>query len=394
MKILQNILVYISMLCVCFGLNLKSSDIYDQSWALIIGINDYDNVQDLNYAIDDALAIRNLLINDYGFKRKNVRYLIDGEATQNNIQRELNYIVKSAGKNDRVVFYFAGHGETEELGLDGGDMGFLIPVDGNLEDKYLTSIPMDELKRISKWSKAKHMLFLVDACYGGLAAMNTRGLSDSAPGYIDKIVEDPARQIITAGGSEEKVQEKDEWQHSAFTKNILSGLKETRADVNNDGVITGAELGMYVKEKVTIDTENMQTPQIRRFTSHEGEFVFIPNVVDEEPEKDEEDESLQKLVALLAQLESKQSATPTKTKDKIIVPGSRGFYLKNSQIFLVTDVFYTPAGLSYRGKLLLNIGASEDLSWSPVVSVPASDVLETEDSKIGFYNYSSGTIEE
>ena len=60
----------------------------------------------------------------------------------------------------------------------------------------------------------------------------------------------------------------------------------------------------------------------------------------------------------------------------------------------MTDVFYTPAGLSYRGKLLLNIGASEDLSWSPVVSVPASDVLETEDSKIGFYNYSSGTIEE
>ena len=335
MKVLQNILLYISMLCVCFGLNLKSSDIYDQSWALIIGINDYDSVQDLNYAVEDALSIKNMLINDYSFKRKNVRVLIDGEATQNNIQRELNYIVKSAGKNDRVVFYFAGHGETEELGLDGGDMGFLIPVDGNLDDKYLTSIPMDELKRISKWSKAKHMLFLVDACYGGLAAMNTRGLSDSAPGYIDKIVEDPARQIITAGGSEEKVQEKDEWQHSAFTKNILSGLKETRADVNNDGVITGAELGMYVKEKVTIDTENMQTPQIRRFTSHEGEFVFIPNVVDEEPEKDEEDESLQKLVALLAQLESKQSATLTKTKDKIIVPGSRGFYLKNNQIFLV-----------------------------------------------------------
>ena len=71
------------------------------------------------------------------------------------------------GENDRVVFYFAGHGDTATLGLEGGDMGFLIPADGDAEDLYLTAIPMDELKRISDWSKAKHMLFLVDACYGG-----------------------------------------------------------------------------------------------------------------------------------------------------------------------------------------------------------------------------------
>ena len=33
-----------------------------------------------------------------------------------------------------------------------------------------------------------------------------------------------ARQIITAGGRGEKVIEKSEWGHSAFTKNLLSGL--------------------------------------------------------------------------------------------------------------------------------------------------------------------------
>ena len=69
---------------------------------------------------------------------------------------------------------------------------------------------MDELKRISDWSKAKHMLFLVDACYGGLAAMNTRSLSSTSPNYLDNITEDISRQIITAGGKEEQVVEKDE----------------------------------------------------------------------------------------------------------------------------------------------------------------------------------------
>ena len=54
-------------------------------------------------------------------------------------------------KNRSNIFvYFAGHGETEELGLDGGNMGFLFPVDGDPDQLYLTGIPMDELKRVSK----------------------------------------------------------------------------------------------------------------------------------------------------------------------------------------------------------------------------------------------------
>ncbi|SVD18786.1 uncharacterized protein METZ01_LOCUS371640, partial [marine metagenome] len=71
------------------------------------------------------------------------------------------------------------------------------------------------------------------------------------------------------------VLEKDDWEHSAFTKNILSGLKEKRADMNLDGIITGSEIGMYLKERVSLDTDSFQTPQVRRYTSHEGEIIFI-----------------------------------------------------------------------------------------------------------------------
>ena len=107
-----------------------------------------------------------------------------------------------------------------------------MPVDGDSDQLLRTAIAMDELKRISKWSMSKHMLFLVDACYGGLAAMNTRSIPNNTPGYIDKIVKDYSRQIITAGGADEKVMEKDEWQNSAFTKNIISGLKDKKADTD------------------------------------------------------------------------------------------------------------------------------------------------------------------
>ena len=122
---------------------------YADSWALLIGINDYQNVRKLHYAVEDAMAIKIMLINEHGFPRDNVRYLIDESATQLRINKELSNLVKSVGKNDRVVFYFAGHGDTRSMGLEEGDIGFLIPVDGDAEDLYLTSLPMDEVKNFS-----------------------------------------------------------------------------------------------------------------------------------------------------------------------------------------------------------------------------------------------------
>ena len=47
-------------------------DIYSESWALIIGINRYQNVEPLTYAVDDAEAVRLMLMDNYGFKDENI----------------------------------------------------------------------------------------------------------------------------------------------------------------------------------------------------------------------------------------------------------------------------------------------------------------------------------
>ena len=44
------------------------NEIYDQSWALVIGINKYQNVDPLHYAVNDAVAVREMLMDKYGFK--------------------------------------------------------------------------------------------------------------------------------------------------------------------------------------------------------------------------------------------------------------------------------------------------------------------------------------
>ncbi len=292
------------ILLFAYGMTMSMTDIYDNSWALVIGIDKYENVKKLNYAVKDAKAIKSLLANNFNFNRNNITLLLNEKATYSNIRKEFSRITKSANENDRVLIYFAGHGQTMDL-PGGGEKGYLIPYEGVMEDLYLTALPMDELKNIAIMSKAKHILYLLDACYGGIAAVGTRGLEQQhTANYISKITKNLARQVITAGGRGEKVIEKPEWGHSAFTKNIKSALSYGNGDYNGDNVITANELGLYLSEKVTIDSENLQTPQFGRMTSDEGEFVFfVPDSTYKS--QNEKDKKLQELQKINARLEAK-----------------------------------------------------------------------------------------
>lgn len=283
----------------------QNNNTYNESWGLIIGINKYQNVSKLDFAVDDAQAINSMLIETFQFAEENITILLDENATKDNIVKAFSEIALKAREGDRVLVFYAGHGETMEL-AEGGQMGYLIPVDGDAENLYYSSIPMGELKNLAMMSKAKHMLYLVDACYGGLAAVGSRGLSVETPNYIKKVLSDKARQVITAGGKGEKVIEKSEWGHSAFTLNLKRGLKEGRADINYDGYITARELGMFLSEKVSIDSENQQTPQFARMTSQEGEFVF--EYATEFDNSDETVSADKKLEILLARLENLDNA--------------------------------------------------------------------------------------
>jgi len=257
------------------------NEIYSDSWALIIGINEYQNVEPLTYAVADAKAVRDMFVSKYGFKDENVVLVLDEEATKDNIIMEFNEILKKAKEKDRVVVFYAGHGETYKL-PSGGDMGYLIPVDGNVDELYISSIPMKSIYDIAEMSYAKHILYLVDACYGGLT-LNTRSLKkDQTPEYLRKMTKERGRQVITAGGKDEQVIEKPEWGHSAFTRNLIKGLGDGLADENDDGIITADELGGFIRNRVPIDSEGAHTPQRGRIGSDMGEFVFISETLDDQ----------------------------------------------------------------------------------------------------------------
>ena len=51
-------------------------EIYSDSWALIIGINKYKYVQSLNYAAEDAMDVKKILVEKYGFKESNIKLIL------------------------------------------------------------------------------------------------------------------------------------------------------------------------------------------------------------------------------------------------------------------------------------------------------------------------------
>ena len=256
---------------------INRDDIYDNSWAVIIGIDKYQYSDPLQYAVKDAEAVRNMLIDKFDYPEENIRYLIDEEATLSNIKLNLGEVATSAGENDRVLVFYSGHGQTL-IGTDNSEKGYIIPYEGKQDNPYATGIAMDEILTTSQISKSKHMLFLMDACYSGLMTEHVKGLKPQEEGYLTKVANEQARQIITAGGNEPAI-EGGRWNHSVFTKNLLSGLDDWDADTDSDGYITADELGTYLRKSVTEDSNNQQTPQKGRFmNSGTGEFVFFSDV--------------------------------------------------------------------------------------------------------------------
>ena len=247
---------------------VRSSDLYGKSFAVVIGINRYEKVPVLEFAVKDATAIRKRL-EETGFDQ--ITMILDNEATQRRILSDLfQYLPQKVSSNDRLLFYFAGHGETEDL-ADGGKRGYILPVDADKSDLAGTAISMEQLRSLSSLIPAKHILYVMDSCYSGLGLSRSIGASVVSTGFLRKVGSLRVVQIITAGGKGEQAQERSG--QGLFTKFFLKAL-EGEADINKDGVVTGTELGAYLRPIVSDASNQAQTPLYGRIEG-EGEFLFF-----------------------------------------------------------------------------------------------------------------------
>ena len=242
--------------------------LYEESHALVIGVSDYtEGWPRLKGVKEDAKEVRKAL-EDNGFK---VKLVMDPDRAK--LEKEIREFIVRFGRkeNNRLLFYYAGHGYSQKLGY-GGQMGYLVPKDAPNPNQdpmgfELSAISMQNIETYARNISSKHALFVFDSCFAGSIFNVTRAI----PKAIELKTARPVRQFITSGSADQEVPDQ-----SVFRIEFVRALNG-EGDLNMDGYLTASELGQHLEAKVVEYRGDQQTPQYGKLNDpilNQGDFVF------------------------------------------------------------------------------------------------------------------------
>jgi WD40 repeat protein len=266
---------------------------FGRSFAVLIGIDRYINgVPELSTPVDDAESLADVLRTDHGFRTK---VLANEKATSFKLRWLLRALSRYVRPDDRVLFYFAGHGTV--LQEDDGPQGYILPQDAETgsKERYLA---MTDLDKALASLPCRHMLVVLDCCFAGaLRWSNTRNLALRPENLhqerYDWYIQGSAWQAIASAAHDEKALDVaaglqlgsrgKAGSHSPFAVALINGLKGAadlpRNDGPGDGVITATELFLYVEQQLMPSTatgRRSQTPILWPLPKHDkGQYVFL-----------------------------------------------------------------------------------------------------------------------
>ncbi|MDE5933935.1 MAG: caspase family protein [Lachnospiraceae bacterium] len=210
--------------------------VHAETYVVCVGIATYADSQlkDLNKTENDAKAMAAL----YKIGTDNVITITGKYATKAQILKSLRSQFGRAGANDKIVFYFSGHGYPG---------GFCTYDMTNEKEGLLYA----DVINIMKESKAMSKFIFADACHSGsIRKPDTGATADPLPGNIVF--------FLSSRGNEYSI-ESSTAANGYFTKHLLRGLRGA-ADTDRNRKITASEIFQYVSAEVTRQTNGKQHP--------------------------------------------------------------------------------------------------------------------------------------
>ena len=180
--------------------NGERIQLYSQSHALVIGVSKYQDSAwgQLDSVPRDVREVK-VALEGQGF---NVETILN--PTKQDMNDRIEQFIGDYGfeKNNRLLFYYSGHGYTQER--NGRQFGYLVPSDAPnpLTDEKGFFRKSLKMTRILSWAKeieSKHALFVFDSCFSG-SVLRSRALS--VPEDISYSTSKPVRQFISAGSAD------------------------------------------------------------------------------------------------------------------------------------------------------------------------------------------------
>lgn len=221
-------------------------------WALLIGINQYAELQPLMYAQADAIELRNFLVDELGLVRERCVLLTDMSAViepyaqvpvRREIESHLQALCQNLQADDILWVFFSGYGLTE-AGQD-----YLVPVDGDPNQLSESAIAMSWLFSTLKQAPTDQILVALD--------MN-RSQGATAPGGVGQQTQELAKAsgipLLLSCQPDQYAHETMAVRHGLFTQALLEGLRY-------HGCVTVSQLAAYLSDRVPELSEHHWRPQ-------------------------------------------------------------------------------------------------------------------------------------
>lgn len=210
---------------------------------LAVGVGEYrDATIRLGFPANDARAVSAAFSRSgaslYG--KINATVLVDAAATRERIRAELAGIASRAKRNDIVIVFLAGHGDTE------GGRYYFLTHEADISDLKRSAVSVDELGDFARSLTAGKVMLLFDTCKSGSATealqkiAMARGLDERR--IIARIAKEHGIAVFSAASASQEAFEIRELGHGIFTHCLVSALGGPLEAISEDGVITVTRL--------------------------------------------------------------------------------------------------------------------------------------------------------
>jgi len=227
--------------------------------AVIIGNKNYTapGVPRVDYADNDAAAMRKFVVDGLGYREGNVVVLNDASGTQLNATfgtdkhpgGRLRNLVKP-GKSD-VLVYYSGHGVP---GLS-DKRGYLLPVDGDASLIEDTGYALDLLYANLAALNARSVTVYLDACFSGESAKGALIKAASGLAIVPTMpVASPKLTVLSAARGDQVASWDESAKEGLFTHYLLAALTgEAGTVAGGVRTVTLGQAKAYLDDKMSYE---------------------------------------------------------------------------------------------------------------------------------------------
>ena len=227
----------------------------DYTYVLIIANENYQDVENVKFALNDGRIFKEYCEKTLGIPASNIR--IKEDATLNNIISGIDWlqsICEASNGKGKCIVYYSGHGIPDESTQN----SYILPVDGSGKN-IRTGYSLNELYSTLSNLPVESATMFIDACFSGANRGNNMLVAARGVAIKAKPEEPKGKLVVfSAAQSDETAFPYEDAKHGMFTYYLLRKLKESK------GNCSLAELSDYLKENVTrtalLENDKPQTP--------------------------------------------------------------------------------------------------------------------------------------